>query len=75
MYEVTVYDVAYDKDDVVITSEVFNTLEEAFKFFDRYALDYYTEINRVEDDSEDNTSDFSADDLIEEITYLAEFCD
>ncbi len=73
MYEVTVYDVAYDKDDVVITFEVFNTLEESFEFFDRYSLDYYTEINRLEDDSEDTLPDCLED--IEEVSDSAEFCD
>jgi hypothetical protein len=72
MYEVKVY----DKDDIVITAEVFNTLEEAFKFFDIYALDYYTEVNRLEDDSEDDLSDLSEyNDLILAITDDATFSD
>jgi hypothetical protein len=62
MYEVKVY----DKDGSVIESEVFNTLEEAFKYSDKYALDYYTEINRV--------AYYPGDDLIE-MASLDEYLD
>lgn len=42
MYTVKLYE-----DDVVIETETFNTLCEAFNYADRNGFDYYTEINNV----------------------------
>jgi hypothetical protein len=42
MYTVDVY-----ADDIVIETEVFNTLGEAFKYANKYCVEYYTEINNV----------------------------
>lgn len=45
MYTVIVYE-DYPN-NIIIETVVFNTLEEAFKYGDKYCIDYYTEINNI----------------------------
>ena len=45
MYTVIVYEDYAN--NIIIETASFNTLEEAFKYGDKYCIDYYTEINNI----------------------------